>query len=245
LELGIEHVAQDTTYSTTGITGGIRVKAGRKVSFALGASKERTAVAGAREGQAVKRSRIAARAGVEINGTDDPFAPRSGFKISGTGDFGSRKDTDTASGESLSWRITNLDVAGELHKRLSRRHGIFFGARWRKVISDEDALPWDQLLRFGGASSLRGYREGQFRAEETGLAQLESRVAIGDGGSRLFVFSDFGVLRGQGAPKRTLIGYGLGIRAITPSGVVGLDYGLGSGDSWSEGKVHVRLTRTF
>jgi outer membrane protein insertion porin family len=243
LEFGIDHVAQDTTYSTTGISGGIQISAGRRLSLSLGASKERTAVAGESEGQATRRSRVAVRAGVEVDARDNAYDPHGGLRVLLAGDWGSR--TDTRAAESKSWRIARLSIGAELHRRIYSRHGLFLGAQWRKVISNEEVLPWDQLLRFGGANSLRGYREDQFRAEETSLLQLEHRIGLGAGGSRLFFFTDFGVLGGHGAPQSTLVGYGLGIRAASPGGVVGLDYGLGKGDSWSEGKVHVRLTRTF
>jgi outer membrane protein insertion porin family len=245
LEVGMDHVAQDTTYSTTGISGGVRLDMGRGLSLSLGGVKERTAVAGEREGEGMRRSRVAVRAGAEIDARDKVFDPRGGFRVSISGDWGSRTDTHTAVRESESWRVARVNVNAELHRRLHGRHGLYARAEWRRIATDEEVLPFDQMLRFGGASSLRGYREDQFRAEETGLIQLEHRISLGDGGSRMFLFSDLGILRGRSAPEGILVGYGLGIRAAGPGGVVGLDYGLGKGDSWSEGKVHVRLTRTF
>ena len=42
-----------------------------------------------------------------------------------------------------------------------------------------------------------------------------------------------------------LPGYGLGIRFDTPLGIMGVDYGLGKGDSFSEGKIHFGITSQF
>jgi outer membrane protein insertion porin family len=245
LELGVNHLAQDTTYSTTGFSADLNVDSGGMLSFAVGAGREKTALAGETEGVVTRRSRLAIRAGAELDARDDPLDARSGLLLAASGDWGSRVDGIPGTAEENSWRVVRYDLASELHRRLHGRHGVYLGARWRGIRSDEESIPWDQLLRFGGASSLRGYREDQFRAEETLLLQVEHRIAIGDGGSRLFLFADSGFLRGGGAPDGAQIGYGLGIRAAAAGGQMGVDFGMGAGDSWSEAKVHVRMKRLF
>ena len=42
-----------------------------------------------------------------------------------------------------------------------------------------------------------------------------------------------------------LIGYGIGIRFDTPLGILGIDYGLGKGDTFSTAKVHFGIINTF
>ncbi len=245
LELGLEQMTQDTTYSTTGLKADVRVTASRGFAFTLGVGSERTAIAVPVGPGATHRSRLALRAGVEMDARDNAIDPRSGLLLGADGDWGRRRDGGPGYAQEESWNITRVRVRSEVYRRLGGRHGLFLGACWRSVMTDQGETPWDQLLRFGGASSIRGYREDQFRAEETGLLQIEHRVALGDAGSRIFLFADLGFTRGRGAPDQSLLGYGLGIRTATAGGVLGLDFALGKGDSWGDAKVHVRMKRTF
>jgi outer membrane protein assembly factor BamA len=245
LELGLEHVTQDTTYSTTGLKADVRVTARRGLSFTLGVGSEKTAIAIPAGPGVTHRTRLALRAGVEMDARDNAVDPRSGLLLGADGDWGRRRDGGPGYVQEESWNITKIRVRSEMYRRLSGRHGLFVGACWRAVMTNESQTPWDQLLRFGGASSIRGYREDQFRAEETGLLQIEHRVALGEAGSRVFLFADLGFARGRGAPDGALLGYGVGIRTATAGGVLGLDFAMAKGDSWSDGKVHVRMKRTF
>lgn len=245
VKLGIEHLAQDTTYSTTGVSADLLLAAGRGFTFSLGVGRERTALTGVLPGTTTKRSRLALRAGARIDLRDNPVDPRNGLLLRADGDWGSRRDGGVGIGADKSVDLARLHIGSEVYRPVRGRHGVFLGVRWSKMVSDESSVPVDQLLRFGGAGSLRGYREDQFRAEETRLVQIEHRIALGERGSRLFLFTDLGMLRGEKAPDGTLIGYGLGLRAATRGGVVGLDFALGRGDSWREAKVHVKLERFF
>ena len=65
--------------------------------------------------------------------------------------------------------------------------------------------------------------------------------------SRALAFVDVGYyFRGGSNPaKDTKLGYGIGLRAYTRLGIIGLDYGLGEGDRLLDGKLHVGLVREF
>ena len=66
--------------------------------------------------------------------------------------------------------------------------------------------------------------------------------------SRLFLFNDRGYYQYPHAAdkkEQILPGYGLGFRFQTPLGILGVDYGLGKGDSFSQGKIHFGLINTF
>ncbi|NIM99429.1 MAG: hypothetical protein GTO24_15570, partial [candidate division Zixibacteria bacterium] len=41
------------------------------------------------------------------------------------------------------------------------------------------------------------------------------------------------------------LGYGFGLRIDSKAGLLGIDYGLGEGDSFSQGKVHFGITNRF
>jgi len=110
-----------------------------------------------------------------------------------------------------------------------------------------DRLQVSDLFWFGGSRTLRGYRENQFRGDIVAWLNGEYRFILGRN-SRLFVFSDWGIyqdLLGNQKANQWLPGYGLGIRFETPLGILGVDYGLGKGDGFGEGKIHFGIVNRF
>ena len=110
---------------------------------------------------------------------------------------------------------------------------------------DQGDVPFSDLFRVGGATTLRGYRENQFRGASVGWVNIEYRFITGKV-SRLFLFSDVGFIsdrQQQGDISR--YSYGAGIRASTAIGQVGIDFGIGEGDSFTNGKIHLSLNGAF
>lgn len=113
------------------------------------------------------------------------------------------------------------------------------------------AIEESDMIRFGGATTLRGYRELQFLATLALWANLEYRLLSGRR-SFVYAFFDPGYYSRNGAAvpevegaEEFLFGYGVGIRTDTPLGVVGISFAMGKGDSFSQGKVHVGLVNEF
>jgi outer membrane translocation and assembly module TamA len=64
--------------------------------------------------------------------------------------------------------------------------------------------------------------------------------------SRFFLFVDGGQIESKNQTIDLFrVGYGFGLRIETRLGIMGVDYGLGRGDSWMRGKVHVGLINYF
>lgn len=78
------------------------------------------------------------------------------------------------------------------------------------------------LWRLGGYGTLRGYPEDVFRAGEWGIASPE--LSLGETGTRLYAFSDIGVLRTQEGIQRP-VSAGGGLRGV--SGRFRYDAGAG------------------
>jgi outer membrane protein insertion porin family len=113
------------------------------------------------------------------------------------------------------------------------------------------AVEESDMIRFGGATTLRGYRELQFLATLALWANIEYRFLTGRR-SYVYGFFDPGYYSRTGiatpgleGAEEFLFGYGAGIRTETPIGVVGVSFALGKGDSFSQGKVHVGLVNEF
>jgi len=118
----------------------------------------------------------------------------------------------------------------------------------RQIKSNEDYIPVPDQYRLGGARSLRGYREDQFRGSSIAWSNLEYRYLLGRR-SRAFVFCDLGYITTSGDKKTQdfRIGYGFGVRLETGLGIMGIDYGLAYGEKQGlfGGMIHVGLLNEF
>ncbi|RMF56015.1 MAG: hypothetical protein D6748_14355, partial [Calditrichaeota bacterium] len=103
----------------------------------------------------------------------------------------------------------------------------------------------DQIW-FGGATSVRGYRESQFFGEKVFWANSEYRFLLGPI-ARFFLFVDNAYFTRSFPEKleKWLLSYGLGLRFSGPLGVVQVDFGLERGAPFQEGKLHFRLINEF
>lgn len=99
------------------------------------------------------------------------------------------------------------------------------------------------LFWFGGAGSFRGYRENQFRSDRFIISSIEYRLLTGQR-SRIFTFIDHAFFDNSGE-NLNRIGYGVGVRMETGLGILAIDYGLASGDPFSQGKIHMGIVNEF
>ena len=120
-------------------------------------------------------------------------------------------------------------------------------------FSTEGVLPLYERYPLGGAATLRGYDEEQFRVDRYALSRLEWRMYLGPSQQRVFLFWDHAwmatrLAQPDGGSRPVALardGVGFGLRLEAAGGLVGLDYGLEPGRPALEGKVHLRLVSTF
>ncbi|HEX7401973.1 MAG TPA: BamA/TamA family outer membrane protein [candidate division Zixibacteria bacterium] len=134
-----------------------------------------------------------------------------------------------------------------------RNQTLFAGVHFRGLNTNEKIVPLSDQYKLGGINSLRGYREEEFYGTTIGWVNLEYRFLM-EGNSRFFLFTDYGyyerrTLSGDSGDFKEIsdgrLGYGLGLRIDTKAGLLGLDYGLGEGDSFSQGKIHFGVINRF
>jgi outer membrane protein insertion porin family len=115
-----------------------------------------------------------------------------------------------------------------------------------------EEVQFSDLFRFGGAQTLRGYREQEFLASRYGFANIEYRLQLSRK-SFAFLFYDVGYFFKPQNPLNALDGaregwrqgVGIGARVDTPLGLLGISYALGEGDTLLRGKVHINLINLF
>jgi outer membrane protein insertion porin family len=194
--------------------------------------------------------------GLNYDTLDDLLNPRKGVHYQTSFELGKKSielPTSEAgtSGDSESFEQKRISIDFESYFSIFKWQVFAIRLHGRQITSDEDVIPITDQYRFGGTRTLRGYREEQFRGSRIAWANIEYRYLLGRH-SRFFVFLDTGYFSREELVDNVLkkidetkIGYGVGLRIDTKLGFFGIDYGLGEGDSLSNGKVHVGLMNEF
>jgi len=168
---------------------------------------------------------------------DSRWNPSEGYRYSVRAQLGDYSSTEKKKGV-----LGRMRLEGEMVNSIKGKWRLaLMGTAGIVRISSSRRLPLSEKFRFGGASSLRGYREQQFTADWMLLSQLELRYHTGAGNS-LYLFSDAGLFDSL---NNRLLSAGFGINQRTPVGLLRLEYALNRNDSPGKGKIHVRIQGDF
>ncbi len=124
------------------------------------------------------------------------------------------------------------------------RHTVMVGIDALVLLSD--GVDESDLFRVGGANSLRGYDEDEFRTDTFIRALLEYRVLM-DQSSYVFLFIELGYLETprfieNKAARLWRPGFGMGMQFQTAVGIVNTSYALNDRDGPTNGRIHVGLS---
>ncbi len=193
--------------------------------------------------------------GMIYDSRDYPISPQSGFYF--RNDYRIGRKLITASDSLLAIYPVKTNVLqqrvlfeAEYYQRTFKRQVLMLRFHGEAILADE--IQFSDLMRFGGAQNLRGYREQQFLASQLMWLNTEYRFLL----SRkafLFGFYDVGYFFKPQNPINALDGslrgwrrgVGVGARVDTPLGLMGISYALGEGDTFSTGKVHFGIINAF
>lgn len=250
LSLDLEHVLYDTLYTRTRTDLALTWRAGSRLTAVAGAGRDRVVVS-----STVQRSEgsFRARAGLAYDARDSKRAPTRGFDLELEAQRG--KTLAGLYGDLAGAPMSALTVTGfhgEFHQPVGGRRVAALILNARTLDTRALPVPQYELFPLGGATTLRGYREEQFYTPGYLLAQLEYRLGVGPAGSGAYLFLDTAVFSAAGAearwwPKTTesRTGYGAGIRVGSQLGRVGVEYGLATGESPLDGRIHLRIEAEF
>lgn len=240
VDIGVSgrQTVRDTIYTTTEGDLSIAARMGDRTRLSWSVGAERYVPGGADPTTVSYRTAL----GASFDAADDLWNPTGGLRLDGELEYAAKEEAD-GGGESRSGR---LRADSRVFFGVRRGHVLAFRGLVEGIASTEVDVPYHEQLTLGGASMLRGYREQQFRGTRVALGSVEYRVIIGRR-SRALVFIDTGYYYrgGSNLAKGTKLGYGIGLRGETRLGIIALDYGLGEGDGFLDGKLHVGLTRDF
>jgi outer membrane protein assembly factor BamA len=249
-EVLLSQFNEDTTYARTRIAGRFTFGIGGGGRLFLTAARDRTVL---ETGPVEHATATTTEAGFELDRRDNPFVPRRGRRSGCRAARSSRPRRCAPTARARTRRRSSWPMPSA---RRTARPGGSAGARGELEgglrLSNEPVVPVYDLDFVGGATTLRGYREGEFQVARWAVVRLEYGVFTAETG-RVFAFLDQGVLdrpfldEAGEAQNTTLYraGYGIGIEAPLTLGRLGLTLGYGKGDGPLDGKLHVRLTSRF
>jgi outer membrane protein insertion porin family len=247
----LERVVRDTTYLEWNFSLNARLRLLDRISL-FGGFKRHSVLPdsmASRELRLARNTVINGEIGLEYDTRDYPANPSSGVLYMSSYTFGLKTNQGPAYlfiEDSLkrSESLNSLRLKLEWYQRLWANQVLAVQLSARQIKGGR--LQLTDYFWFGGSRSLRGYRENQFRGSDVAWLNLEYRFLLGRS-SRAFLFNDWGFYR-QSIPEKqqkTLTGYGFGVRFETALGVFGIDYGLGKGDSFRDGKIHFGVVNRF
>lgn len=188
--------------------------------------------------------------GIEYRQVNRTRNPDRGFEARLMVESGIRRISDPRAGdftESLRYGQQEINLFMRAYINPFHRHVIAPSLNGYAMISKEFTVT--DLNRFGGARSLRGYREDQFQSSRMLWGDLEYRFQL-DRESYAFAFGALGFYErprlvfepdDSMRVRDRLSSWGIGIAFNTPLGVMQFSYAISPEDDFTNGKVHFGL----
>jgi len=163
------------------------------------------------------------------------------FFLEAKAGIGARKDGDIKEKQSVysfeSYKIFNLNTTNSIYVKLNT-----------KAINSNSYLN-NELLRFGGINSIRGFEEQSLVASLYSVLNTEFRYALN---SNIYVHSIIDASYFENkltASKQKIYGFGLGLGLLTKAGILRLNYAAGRSEDQkfklSNSKFHISLNAKF
>ena len=255
LELKTGQQDYDSTYLQLSFSAKLIFGSAEKISWAIAGGWEKTIPGSAGNRYLPSSRRYKGGGGFTLDLLDQPVNPRKGIFYRIEMNYSQKRNYPTTVFVPDQLKTQSADYSLDLENYLPtlKNQVIFAGVHFKELNSSEKAIPYTDEYKLGGIKSLRGYREEEFSGSTIAWTNMEYRFLL-DGNSRFFLFTDFGyferkVLSDDGTAYRRIsgqkLGYGAGLRIDSKAGLLGLDYGLGQKDSFSQGKIHFGIINRF
>jgi len=251
---GLHRLVRDTTFIERSylLNGLVRLSGNFRVNFALNHHSYNPDSLASREQRLARNRIISGELGIIYDTRDYPVNPRRGLYYDTFYSFGFKQNLGPEylfdeDGLPADEDLQRLRITMEYILPLWTNQVLYLKLMGGQVKSSADRLQLTDHFWFGGARTVRGYREDQFHGTTVAYVNLEYRFIAGRD-ARVFAFNDWGFYAYEdqsGVREDIVSGIGIGVRFNTPLGVMGVDFGMGRGDTFSTGKIHVGLINNF
>ena len=184
------------------------------------------------------------------------FYPKKGYHITASIAFGNRtiiRNTqvqqnlyDSINLQSIQF---NANLAAALYLPLAKRSVLYWGTQFQHIAATN--LFQNELIRYGGLQSLRGFNEESLFAATFALFNFEYRFLL-DSKTFMHLFFDQAIAKNPMATQTKItqpFGFGLGLNIASKTGVFSVTYALGKTNStpinYSIGKIHFGVINYF
>jgi outer membrane protein assembly factor BamA len=232
----------DSAYLSFKFTGGTDYIFPNGNRLIMNASSMKSSVLSRYESTEIKTvSHVIFSAGYEARKLDYVYNPASGYAFKALFGTGNRKfDTDT---KSLYTGAFDFDLYFPLYKKLIMKTGLSH----RSLFSGQ-AFYRNELYKFGGNKTMRGFDEQAFEALNFTVFTAEMRLLY-DKDAALYFFSDLAYYTDIENQGNFLAGFGPGVNISTKAGIFSLSYALGkrkdSPLKLADSKIHVAYVNRF
>jgi outer membrane protein assembly factor BamA len=253
LDLGQRH--QDDEYDMVLGDVGLRLPWEGDRSLGLGLGIDRATFVGD-----AGRVRVRRRGGatVGLRGSRPASAGLYGSvdtRIEGASVNETRIDETQADEEGIAVAETTTQTIIDAEIRLAWAFGRLLALEsrgvWQSVGTNQLPLPLSEQWFVGGATTVRGYEEGQFHGEQAAFGGLEFVIGQPRRG-QAYAFVDLGwvqetlfVDERKTTREHLLRGFGLGLRSPLAIGSIDLALGFAEELSFETGKLHIALIQSF
>jgi outer membrane protein assembly factor BamA len=255
LELGFRQADYDSTYMQLSFSAKLVFNSTGRFSWGIQAGWEKTVPGTAGKTYLPHSRRYSIGAVFWVDLLDRPANPRKGLFYQAEVSYARKRNHATSFFSPDKQTVSSKQISLDLNHFLPtfRKQTFSIGLHLKALNTDEKIVPLSDQFRLGGINSIRGYREEEFSGTGIAWVNVEYRFLL-RGNSRIFFFTDFGyfernALAAPGSLSYKISGekssYGLGLRMDSKAGLLGIDYGLGEGDSFSQGKIHFGITNRF
>jgi len=176
----------------------------------------------------------------ENRNTNDPLFPVNTFFTLEAGVGKRTRDNSTE-------KQTKLSLSAFHHIKLNSKNS-FYAKATGALLNTENHLE-NELFRFGGINSIRGFEEESLLATEYVLLNTEYRYRLSN---TMYAHSiiDFSALNNKLTnQKNNLYGFGIGFGIVTRAGLLKLNYANGKAESqkftFSNSNIHLSLSSFF
>ncbi|WP_157963220.1 POTRA domain-containing protein [Algoriphagus litoralis] len=193
--------------------------------------------------------------GIDWDRLDSPINPRRGVRLQGTFSLGNKRilqntglpealyaDLEESTPQYQGW------FSGEKHFLIRPGWGMWI--RGVGGFIENQNLFFNELYRFGGLKSIRGFNEKNFFAKSFGYMNFEQRLYF-DQNSYLLLFGDAGILENPYSNREIdyPFSFGTGINLDTDGGLFSFVFALGKSStqplSFSYSRIHFGYLARF
>jgi outer membrane protein assembly factor BamA len=255
LELKFSQTDYDSTYLKMSFSARLMFNPGDRISWGLEGGLEKVAPGTAGEDHIPSSRKLMAGIIFSLDLLDLPNNPRKGLHYTTELSYAQKRNHPKSFLLTERKKADLLNCSFDLHHYLPsfKRQTLYIGLHFKGMNTEEQAVPISDQFKLGGINSIRGYREEEFRGTCIAWVNLEYRFLLSSS-SRVFLFFDHGYFERGNLSwldgnyhkiSNRKSGYGFGLRLDSKLGLLGIDYGLGEEDGFSQGKIHFGITNRF